>query len=568
MVELADSPSHITGPVWAKTVEGDFYLPEKSLGMGVVNWLYKYVKAPGGEFAGEPFIPTDEQFRFILWWYAVDPDSGRFLHQSGVLRRLKGWGKDPLAAALALAELCGPVRFSHFDDDGEPVGKPCHGAWVQVAAVSQEQTKNTFSLFPVMVSKELKADYGLDVNKFVIYANDGASRIESVTASPASMEGNRPTFVIKNETQWWGAGPDGSINEGKTMSEVIDGNVTKIPNSRSLAICNAHIPGNDTVAEDDYDLWQDIESGKAVDPGLLYDALEAPAGTPVSEIPSAKEDPEGHERGVEQLREGVLTARGDAYWLPVDEIVDSILDARKNIIESRRKFLNQVNASEDSWIAPYEWDACQPNPLLNQHLRPLEARDRITLGFDGSKSDDWTALVACRVDDGALFVIKAWNPKLFPGEVVPREDVDATVRSCFATYDVVSMRADVFQFEAYVDQWTADFRTKVKINATPGNPIAFDMRNQTKKFSLDCERFVDAVLEREISHNGDKALRQHILNAKRHPTTYDTISIRKASKDSSRKIDIAVCAVLAYGARQEYLMSKENYNSQVVAHRW
>lgn len=567
MVELAENPSHVIGPTWTRTVDGGFWLPEHSLGYGVVNWLYKYVRSPGGEFAGEAFLPTDEQFRFIVWWYAID-DQGNFIYRDGVLRRLKGWGKDPLAAALALAELCGPVRFSHWDEAGNPVGKMQHAAWVQIAAVSQEQTKNSFSLFPVMISSDLKADYNLDVNKFVIYADGGSRRIESVTASPASMEGNRPTFVIKNEVQWWGSGPDGSVNEGITMSDVIDGNVTKIPNSRALAICNAHIPGNGSVAENDYDLWQDIQSGKAIDPGLLYDALEAPADTPVSEIPSQIEDPEGYAAGVEKLRQGVLVARGDATWLPVDEIVDSILDSRKSIIESRRKFLNQVNAAEDSWIAPYEWDACKPDPSTDPPLRPLTKGDTITLGFDGSKSDDWTALVACRVDDASLHLIQVWNPKNYPNEEVPREDVDAVVRSTMDRYDVVSFRADVFQFEAYVDQWSARYKNRIKVNATPGNPIAFDMRGQTKKFSLDCERFVDAVLKQEIVHDGNPTMRQHILNSKRHPTTFDTISIRKASKDSSKKIDVAVCCVLAYGARQEYLMSKNNRDSSVVALSW
>lgn len=135
-------------------------------------------------------------------------------------------------------------------------------------------------------------------------------------------------------------------------------------------------------------------------------------------------------------------------------------------------------------------------------------------------------------------------------------------------YDVVSFRADVFQFEAYVDQWSARYKNRIKVNATPGNPIAFDMRGQTKKFSLDCERFVDAVLKQEIVHDGNPTMRQHILNSKRHPTTFDTISIRKASKDSSKKIDVAVCCVLAYGARQEYLMSKNNRDSSVVALSW
>lgn len=193
----------------------------------------------------------------------------------------------------------------------------------------------------------------------------------------------------------------------------------------------------------------------------------------------------------------------------------------------------------------------------------LEKGDRVTLGFDGSKSNDWTALVACRVEDGALFPIKVWNPLKYENEQVPREDVDATVRSCFERYDVVAFRADVKEFEAYVDQWGQDFKKRMKVNATPGNPIAFDMRGQTKRFGLDCERFLDAVWERELCHNGDPLLRQHVLNARRHPTQFDSISIRKASKDSSKKIDAAVCAVLAFGARQDYLMSKKNRTRRV-----
>ena len=55
-------------------------------------------------------------------------------------------------------------------------------------------------------------------------------------AMEAAMEGNRPTFVIKNEVQWWGAGPDGTVHEGIAMSDVIDGNLTKTEHARALAI--------------------------------------------------------------------------------------------------------------------------------------------------------------------------------------------------------------------------------------------------------------------------------------------------------------------------------------------
>ena len=556
--ELAPSPPHIIGPTWKRTVDGGWFLPERTLGWGVLNWWGTYVNTPGGENAGTSFMPTLEQARFTLWWYAVD-EQGRYIYREGMLRRLKGWGKDPFAAALALAELCGPVAFSHFDINGEAVGKPRHAAWIQIAAVSQDQTKNTFRLFPVMISKKLKQEYGLEVNKFIIYSAIGG-QIEAVTSSPASMEGNRPTFVIENETQWWGTGPAGEANEGHAMDEVIEGNVTKIPGARKLAICNAHIPGNDSVAERVHDTWQDVESGKAVDTGLLYDALEAPADTPVSEIPSEKEDPEGYAAGVAQLLAGLKVARGDSYWLPVEEILLSVLDVKNSVTESRRKFLNQVNAHEDSWISPQEWDKL----ALIDKTFALQKGERITLGFDGSKSNDWTALVACRVSDGCLFVIKVWNPENYDNGEVPREEVDATVRSMKERYDVVGFRADVKEFEAYVDQWGELFKKSLKVNASPGNPVAFDMRGQTKRFAFDCERFLDAVLEREVNHNGDPVLRQHVLNARRHPTTYDAISIRKASKDSSKKIDAAVCAVLAYGARQDFLMSKRSRTGRVV----
>lgn len=882
-VELVVNPSHIVGPTWQKLTDGSWYLPEYSLGWGILNWLADYVKSPGGESAGEAFLPTLEQARFLLWWYAVDED-GKYTYKEGVLRRLKGWGKDPLAAAMALAELSGPVAFSHFDEHGSPVGKPRHAAWVQVSAVSIEQTKNTFSLFPVMISSAMKAEYGLDVNKTIIYSAAGG-RIESVTSSPASMEGNRPTFVIRNEalaldtrlptpegwttvgtvepgdwliapdgqpveveyvtpvqtdrscyrvsfedgtsvvtsdghlwltkvsgsaaepkirtTQqiaddgrrfripradqlhtddvelpvdpyalgvWLGDGDKGSgivcasaedaaetrrhlesqgftttlckpsrdlvrfnvstntgltfrgmlreagilnnkhvpdvylragtaqrtallqglmdtdgcassdgraifvnsnekiirsfeeitrslgqvphtawVNDprsrtggyyrvsftprnlnpfrmerkvarvkphgvrsdwqsitsivpvdsvpvkcvrvksddhlfligdgwnvthntqwwiesvqGHDMAGVIEGNVTKITGSRILSICNGHVPGQESVAELDYQAWQAVEAGQAVDTGVLYDALEAPADTPVSEIPPISIDPVGHEAGIQKLREGIRIARGDATWLDIDKILSSILDVRNPITESRRKFLNQINAAEDAWISPAEWARCED---LDLKLAPKE---KITLGFDGSKSNDHTALVACRLSDGALFVLGHWNPlnhKKPDGSFeVPRDEVDATVRSAFTRYEVVAMRADVKEFESYVDSWSRDYKKKIIVNASPTHPIAFDMRGNQKRFALDCEKFYDAVVERELRHDGNRLLRQHTLNAVRHPTNYDAISIRKASKDSSRKIDVAVCGVLAFGARQEVLMSKLNRSRKVVVY--
>jgi phage terminase large subunit-like protein len=454
---------------------------------------------------------------------------------------------------MALAELCGPVQFSHWDSDGNPIGKAKASAWIQIAAVSQDRTRNTFTLFPAMASKIMKEEFGLEVHKTIIYSRAGGM-IESVTSSPLALEGKRPTFVIKNETQWWI-----ESNQGLEMANIIRGNVTKgaYGTCRSLSICNAHRPGEESDAERDWDAWQQVEAGDAIATKFLYDALEAPADTPVGEIAELIEEPELYEAAIQKLRDGLEVCKGDADWLDTDTIVESILDVREDVTESRRKFLNQINAAEDAWVSPREWDKCQ-----SVNITALEKGDRITLGFDGSKSSDWTALVACRVEDAAIFPIKIWNPEKYDGQV-PRDDVNNTVDWAFAQYDVVAFRADVKEFESYVDAWGATYGKKLKHKATAKHPIAYDMRSNIKNFTLDCERFQDAVLEQELVHNGDVALRRHVLNAIRRPNNFG-ISISKATKDSSRKIDAAVCAVLAFGARQEFLMGKNNKKKGVA----
>ncbi len=74
------------GPTWQRDESGKFVLPEKTLGWQILRWIDRYINGGGGQ----PFRPTKEQARFILWWYAVDAQ-GKFVYRDGVLQRLKGW---------------------------------------------------------------------------------------------------------------------------------------------------------------------------------------------------------------------------------------------------------------------------------------------------------------------------------------------------------------------------------------------------------------------------------------------------------------------------------------------
>jgi hypothetical protein len=73
------------GPTWKRSADGKFVLPERTLGWQILKWINRYVGV------GQPWVPTKEQARFLLWWYAID-ERGRFVYRDGVLQRIKGWG--------------------------------------------------------------------------------------------------------------------------------------------------------------------------------------------------------------------------------------------------------------------------------------------------------------------------------------------------------------------------------------------------------------------------------------------------------------------------------------------
>jgi hypothetical protein len=503
---------------------------ERTLAEQILAWQLTYLRQPDGPDAGEPWMLTPEQLRFCCWWYAID-DHGRFVYRRGVLRRMKGWGKDPLASALAATEFVGPCRFGGWDAAGMPVAVPHPAPWVQVAAVSMDQTRNTMTLFPGLFSPDAIDEYGIDIGKTVIYSRDGG-RIESVTSSPRALEGGRPSMCIANETHHWLAN-----NEGVEMGRAIARNLAKSRDgsARSLAITNAHDPGEGSVAERDWDAWQSIQSGQSRATGFLYDSLEAPATTVMSDRDS--------------LRAGLIAARGDSVWLDVDRLIEEIYDPATPPSMSRRYYLNQLTASEDAWLAPHEWHACATDSLLCDG-------DQVTLGFDGSVRDDSTALVAARLSDGHLALLGCWERPEGPdaeGWQVDRIAVDAAVAHAFETLGVVGFYADPAHWQDYCDRWASEFADRLRVKASPSRPIEW-WTNRPRQMVDALARFRDAVVEKRLTHDGHHVLTRHALNARRR-VGRSGVTISKENPSSTRKIDAIMAATLAYEARADAIAS-------------
>lgn len=509
----------------------------RTLGWPILEWVTEYVLQPDGPQAGEPFTFTDEQVRILLRWFALD-EVGRFRYRSGTIRRLKGWGKDPFLAVLSLVEFVGPSRFGGWNAAGMPVAVPHPAPWVQVAAVSLTQTRNTFRLFPGMMSPELIDEYGVDPGKEITYSRAGGV-LEAVTSSPRALEGGRATFVLMNETQHWLAN-----NSGHDMALTIKGNVGKSRGggARTMEITNAPLPGEESVAEQTYNAWAKRReaaanaTGPVVESGVYYDSVEAPADVDLSDE--------------ESLRAGIEAARGDAHWLDTDWIISTLASGTYPPYQFRRMFLNQLTAAEDALVRPDQWDPLAVEDTLNPG-------DEIVLGFDGGRKDDATALVALRVSDLLAVPLGLWEAPDGPQGAdweVDREQVDGAVRSAFTTYNVSAMFADVALWESYVDTWSADYRDQLVIKASPKSAVGRDMRGGLQELTEANERLVAAIRDGKIHHNGHPGLRRHVLNTRRRPNRFG-LSFGKDGRESRKKVDAYAALMLAYLAYWRLLES-------------
>lgn len=567
------------GPTWQTDDRGRWLLPDATIGWDVLGWCGTELQ----HRRHQPWRFTLEQARFILWWHAVDP-TGQWLYIDGVLQRLKGWGKDPLGACLAYTELLGPSRVAYMDGD-HPVATDHPAAWVQLPAVSLKQTKNTMRLMPVLITPEAQLRYRVQIGKEMINALGDTRLIEAVTSSPSTLEGARSTFVLPNETQHWRAN-----NEGHEMAAVIERNTAKSEGgeARVLRITNAFEPSEDSVAQRDREAWELAQAGGSLSSGLLYDSLEAPPEAPLAVAQGDDESDDDHaERTRETITSVIEAVRGDSVWLNPPRIVKSVLDTRNPPSRSRRFWYNQITATEDAWLTPADIE------LTADPERELDITDELVMFFDGSKSDDATALVGCRLSDGHLFTLGVWQRPTGgrgDGWVVNRHDVDRSVRTVLAHHAVVAFWADPSHaadddltgfWDETIDGWHRDFSTKLRQWAIASGPerhsVMWDMssRERTKAFTIAAERFVtelaDAADEaraerpehRLLTHDGHPAMRQHLRNAKRYPNRYG-ISLWKGHRESARKIDLAVCAVGARMLRSVVLNKGNEERSGVV----
>ena len=511
----------------------------KSLGYEVLAWAETYLAQPDGDTAGNPWRWRESQARFVAWWYALD-ERGEFLFNHGQIVLSKGAGKSPMAAILSCCELGGPVTFGGWDAAGEPIGKPHPSPIIALAAVSFEQTSNMSELLSSALSEGAADEVIDDLDPGIMRVRSRNGGIFRVAASDRSLEGQRATSAFLDEPQHWL-----SSNRGDKLDRAIRRNLMKT-GGRALQLTNCWEPGEESVAEKTY-------LGATVTDGRDREGLRAQKRV-------LRWHPKIH---VEDLgdtaafRAALAQLYADFPWVDIERIID---EAQQDMsaAEIRRFFLNEISAADDALVSDAELSACQ---VPEAEWVPLRPGDVVTLGFDGGKTDDSTALVACRVEDRTFHVLGLWekpkNQRIGQWEV-PREAVDLAVRDARETFDVVGFYADVALWESYVDKWSREFRSTCLIKASANSMVGWDMRGRLQTVTRAVENLVGGILDAAVGWSmadvhGSK-FREHFLNARRRANTWG-VSFGKESRESRKKVDIVAATVLADMARADYEMS-------------
>jgi phage terminase large subunit-like protein len=155
------------------------------------------------------------------------------------------------------------------------------------------------------------------------------------------------------------------------------------------------------------------------------------------------------------------------------------------------------------------------------------------LGFDGAWKGDVTALVACTLD-GRLEVVAMWErPRGDDEWRVPIQQVEETIKETCKHYDVIEIVCDPYRWER-----------SLEILEEEGLPMTEFPQNPQRMVPA-CQKFYDAVIDKQVRHDGDARLERHLNNCE-VKIDHRGARIVKDNKSSSRHIDLAVAAVMAY----------------------
>lgn len=503
-----------------------------SLGGQVVDFIESYLVHGPGDLRGLP-VQLDEEKRGLIWrMYEIfpqgHPQAGRRRFKRVALSLRKGSAKTELAALIAAVELHpdGPVRCDGFDADGNPVGRGVTDPYIPMVAYTEEQSDELAygALRVILGYSPLADDFDIGIERIMRAGGDG--KAVSLATSPDARDGARTTFQVFDETHRF------TTPRLRQAHRTMMANVPKryLSDAWSLEVTTAPAPGENSVAEDTMDYARQVAGGAIKDSRLFF--FHRQAG-------------DKHDLATaEGVRDAVIEASGPvAVWSDIDGIVEQWRDPTADKTYLERVWLNRlVRASERAFDVERWKELADPGYL------PTDGAV-ITLGFDGGRWHDATALVATEILTGFQWLCGLWEQPEHADEwEVPAEDVQAVVAEAFERWDVWRMYCDPPYWESLVAEWAGRYGEKRVVEW---------WTNRWKAVAYAIKGFDSAIASGELLHDGNEHLTRHVGNAVRKTLRLrdeegvPLWTIYKERPESPHKIDGAMAAILSWEARTD-----------------
>lgn len=508
-----------------------------TLGPYVCDFIVKSLVHGPGDLMGEAVRLDKEKEAFIYALYEVyprkHPKAGRRRYKRGALSVRKGLAKTEFAAWIAAAELSqfGPVRTIGWDKKGYPIGGPVKDPYIPMVAYTEEQTEELAygALRVILTESSIASDFDIGLER--VMRTDGHGKAEALASSPNASDGARTTFQHFDETHRM------TLARLKKAHSTMLANIPKrkLADAWSLETTTAFAPGENSVAEETMAYARAILDGKTKDETFFFFHRQAADGHDLTTSRGA--------------RAAVVEATGPAAigWAgDIDVIVAQVLnppDGDRSYAE--RVWTNRLIRGADKAFDPLLWGT-----LARPGYMPAD-KALITIGFDGAKYEDATAVIGTEVRTGFQWPLGIWEKPYGPagkGWEVPEAEVKEAVAAAFARWEVWRLYADPPHWQGIIDGWAGEYGEE---------RVVEKLTNRWTWMAGVLAAYRTAQEAGELSHNGDAQFARHIGNAfrkvlaQRDENREPLWIIYKERKDSPNKIDAAVAGALSWEARRD-----------------
>ena len=524
--------------------------PLHTLGFVVTDWIEAHCRVPGGVYEGEPLTFNGWQLFCTVNHYRVKPgaiaDPRRLLapfhYRRSIVVGPQKCGKSPWGAGMLLAEAVGPTTFIGWAVEGdeyrcedhgcgcgwvyayqpgEAMGAPRRKSMLGLLAYAESQTQNVYEPLQTMIHSGPLREFVHVREGFIRLPNRG--KIIPLSAAAKSKLGQPLTGGLGDESGLYTA-RNKVLDTWQTMRRGI-----AAMQGRTIELTNPWDPMENSAAQ------QAFESRQA---DIFRYYRKPPADL------SYKNKRDRHKIHVHVY--------ADSPWVDPESIDAEASElVETDPTQAERFFGNRLVQGLGSYMPEKIWDASKD---ADRVVRPGE---RITLGFDGSRSGDWTTLRA-ETADGHRFTPTYgpdsrptfWNPDEWGGRI-PRGEVSAAVAEVFERYRVARMYVDPRHWETQADQWATEHGDDVVVT-WPTNQIG-------RMFDA-LVRFLEDSAEKVTTHDGDPTMKLHALAARKVAKPGDKYILGKPAE--TQKIDLLMADVLAHEAaadmRAEGWADKDN----------